>query len=362
MTAKKNQRIRVGIWGIGRAGFGMHLPEIARYSDKFEVVAACDIDPTRFEHLLKSCPNAKTYTDGEAFLADPKVELVAVAVRSPQHVDYAIRALKAGKYVFCEKPVALTLAAFDKLARAAAKYPGKLYLRHNRRFEPAFNHLREIMDSGVLGEIFEIKICRDSFSFRKDWQSISDCGGGQLNNWGPHIIDQSLRLLESPVKSVWSKLRRIHSFGPAEDHVKIVFTGKNGRIVDMEISDSVAIPAPIYTVYGSRGTLIGDDNDFRMVYVEPSQELPTGKPNRESPPLGSSFGTVYKLKNIRKTIMVEPANGEDTQKNYLHLYEAIREGKPYPITIAEAREVVKWSEQVKKDNPDFRPHADEFGK
>ena len=87
-------KIKVGIWGLGRAGWGMHIDEIARYSDEFEIVAGCDIDAGRPEKLAERIPGAKAYSDAEAFLKDENIELFVVAVRSAQHVDYAIRALE----------------------------------------------------------------------------------------------------------------------------------------------------------------------------------------------------------------------------------------------------------------------------
>lgn len=157
---KRNEKIRVGIWGLGRAGIGMHLKEFKAFEKEFEVVAGCDVDPARLDALRERVPGAAGYLDGDEFLADPNMELVAVAVRSTQHVDYAIRALKAGKYVVAEKPLALTLRGASRLARESAKHPGRLLVRHNRRFEAAFNHVAEIVRGGVLGDVYEIKLCR----------------------------------------------------------------------------------------------------------------------------------------------------------------------------------------------------------
>lgn len=64
-----------------------------------------------------------------------------------------------------------------------------LYLRHNRRVESGFEKVNEIIDSGVLGDVFSIKLTRNGYSRRCDWQTISEFGGGQLLNWGPHIVD-----------------------------------------------------------------------------------------------------------------------------------------------------------------------------
>ena len=81
--------IKVGIWGLGRAGYGMHTNELKKYSDEFTVVAACDIDAERFDKLHERFPEAATYTDGDAFLADPREDAPGLrGVRLPLvHLD-----------------------------------------------------------------------------------------------------------------------------------------------------------------------------------------------------------------------------------------------------------------------------------
>lgn len=359
-TAKK---ITVGIWGLGRAGFGMHIRELEQFADEFVIKAGCDIDPKRLEKFSEKRPKAKTYLDGDDFLADKDVELVTVAVRSRQHVDFTIRALEAGKYVVAEKPLALTLKAAEKLAKAAGEYPGKLFVRHNRRFEAAFNHVREIIKSGILGEVYEIKLCRHSFQFREDWQTIVDCGGGQLNNWGPHLIDHALQLLESPVDTLWSDLKNVASLGDAEDHLKLIFKGENGRVIDVEISGCVALPSPVYAVYGTRGTLVcEDEKDVRLRYLDPDFEAPKrGTASRGTPMVSGGFSGRSEPKWIRKTIMVEPSNRANVNQIFHDVFMAIRHGVTYPIALEEAVEVVRWTEKAKLQNPDFPISDDVFG-
>ena len=341
----------------------MHVPELLALSSEFEIVAGCDVDAARLKALQAKVPGAKGYVDGDAFLADSDVELVAVAVRSTQHVDYAIRALKAGKTVVAEKPFALTLAGARKLAREAAKHPGRLFVRHNRRLESAFNHIREIIASGILGEVYEIKLCRHNYQFRGDWQTLVGCGGGQLNNWGPHLVDHAICLLESPVESLWSDLKNIAALGDAEDHLKLVFRGRNGRVVDVEISGGIALPSPVYAVYGTRGSLISEDEqDIKLRYLDPSFKTPArGTASSDTPPMTGGFGGSVAPKWIRKTIMVEPANGADTNAIYHSVFMSIRHKAVYPISIEEAVEVVRWTEQAKRQNPAFKLKADVYG-
>ena len=287
------------------------------------------------------------------------MEMVVIAVRSPDHVDYAIRALNAGFLVFLEKPVALTVAGGERLRETARKFPGRLFLRHNRRYEAAFAHIREIMASGILGNIYEIKLCRHDFQVRDDWQAIVDCGGGQLNNWGPHIIDHALNFLDSPVESVWSDLKRVFARGDAEDHLKIVLRGENRRVVDLEISGGVSIPSPVYAVYGDRGSLVcANEQDIQLKYLHPEYAAPTHAADPGTPPLDGGFQGKIPLRWIRKTIMVEPESGHNFYSIYHELYRTIREKAEFPITLDQALEVVRITNEVKRQNPDFPLCAD----
>ncbi|MBR2440988.1 MAG: Gfo/Idh/MocA family oxidoreductase [Lentisphaeria bacterium] len=351
MAAKK---IRVGIWGLGRAGLDMHCPELNVHSDKFEIVAGCDVLQERLDELVKKYPKAKGYLNADEFLADKKIDLVAVATPSVFHVDYDIRALEAGKYVFAEKPVALTAAGLKKLEAAAKKYPGKLFCRQNRRFEPAFNHVKEIIDSGILGDVYEIKLCRHSFGFRDDWQTLQKNGGGQLNNWGPHLIDHAIQLMGAPIKEVWSDLKQIAARGDCEDHLKAVFRGENGRVIDVEISGGIALGSPVYAVYGNRGTLIcEDEQDIKLKYLKPEFKLPDSPARDVTPSRSAPWFSANKPEWIRKTIMVEPANNATMNDIYGHIYNTIRKGIPFPVKPEESFEIVRWTEKIKKQNPQF---------
>ncbi|MFA6814679.1 MAG: Gfo/Idh/MocA family oxidoreductase [Lentisphaeria bacterium] len=353
------KKIRVGIWGLGRAGYGMHLKELKKFEDEFEVVAVCDLEQDRLDVVSKEYPGVHTYLDGDQFIKDPDVDMISVAVRSPDHVAFAIRALETGKYVFIEKPIALTMKAVKKLAAAAKKFPGKLYPRQNRRFEPCFNHVFEIMKSGILGDVYEIKLCRHNYQWRNDWQTIVECGGGQLNNWGPHLIDHSLQLMEAPIAGIWSNLKRIAALGDAEDHLKIVFTGENDRIIDVEISGGIALASPVYAVYGTRGSLISkDEKDIQLRYLKPECKFPKGKAHPENPPMKGSFGGTETPEWVEETIPVAPSNKYDTDDIYHYVYQAIRENKKFPVALEESFKVVEMTEKVKLQNPMFPLHSD----
>ena len=356
----EKKKIKIGLCGIGRAGHNMHCSELDKFNELFQIVACCDIESDRVENLKKRY-HCSGYTDYEDFIRDPEMELVSIAVRSTEHVDFALKALQVGKMVFLEKPFALSLEGLALLEKAVHDHPGKLYFRHNRRFEAAFNHIRDIMKEGILGDIFEIKLRRHNFQNRDDWQTLLACGGGQTNNWGPHLIDHSLRLLESPVASIWSDLKHVSSQGDAEDHIKVIFKGENGRIIDLEISNCIQIPSNVYEIYGTRGTLISkDEKTLQMKYLDPAFQIPEGHSSPGTPEWEYTYGPAAKWPWIEKTIPVAPSNGFQMSDNYKYLYAAIREGVPYPVMPEEAFAVIRATAEIKKQNPQFKAETDLF--
>ena len=342
--------IKIGLIGLGRAGWGMHTEELKGKEDKFVYAAACDLIPERRQKMADRY-GCKTYENLDDLIADPEVELVVVATRSCDHYDHAMRALAAGKDVFLEKPMCRTHEEALALMEAGSRPGGpRLFIRHNRRFESHFCRIRELIASGLLGEVYEIKLTRNSFQFRDDWQTIHEFGGGQLLNWGPHIIDQSLRLLESPVAEMFSHLTQVAAGGDCEDHIKIVFKGENGRVVDMEISGGASEKSPEYLVYGTRGSLIATPKVRKLRYIDPEQVLPPVISDPGTP--GETFGSgTYRAADgseIRWIETNETTANEDLSVIWNHLYAAIREGVPFPITLEEAAGNMEIVSRVKK--------------
>jgi scyllo-inositol 2-dehydrogenase (NADP+) len=344
----KTKPIQIGIVGLGRAGWGMHGPELTGMEKKFRIAAGCDIDAgyrKRFADAY-TCP---VYRRIEDMIADPNVELVDIASRTTEHVPHALLALKAGKDVFLEKPIAASYTEALKLKTAARRSRGNLYIRHNRRFEPGFQHIREIIASGILGTVYAIKLHRNGFSRRDDWQTLLRCGGGQILNWGPHIIDHALRFLDAPVADMWSDLKRIAAVGDAEDHVHMILRGANGRVVDLQISGGAAIAEPEYIVLGSRGGLESSGDEIHLRYLDPKKKLKPRRAKSATPKQG--FGSPDSLKWIEKTIPVAPASGATMTSIWDHLHAAIRRGQPFPITLDEALGVMRVISAARKTSP-----------
>lgn len=336
--------IRIGLIGLGRAGYGMHRSELSYRKDKFVFTAVCDIIEERTRVFADEF-GSRTYTKIEDILNDPDVELISIATRSVDHFHHAKQALLAGKDVMIEKPFCMSKTQADELIELGSEPAGPhLYVRHNRRFEGVFEKVCEIIDSGILGDVYEIKLTRNSYQRRNDWQTIREFGGGQLLNWGPHIIDHSLRLCGGDYTEMYSNIKHIAAAGDCEDHVKIIFTGINNRIVDMEISGGTAVRTPEYIVYGSRGSIVSERGGIHLKYLDPTVQLTPIKADPATPGTAASFGNSEQLVWIEEDIL--PSHG-DIDRIWDALYDSIRYGKKYPIELNQAVKVVEVIEKVK---------------
>jgi predicted dehydrogenase/threonine dehydrogenase-like Zn-dependent dehydrogenase len=137
-------RIKVALIGAGNFGQAMHLPNLKRLRDRFELHCIMSRTGINARATAQQWDAAYATTELEQVLADPQVELVVIATRHNLHASLALRALSAGKHVLVEKPLAMTAQELDEIAQfygASSKSP-VLMTAFNRRFSPAIAHVR----------------------------------------------------------------------------------------------------------------------------------------------------------------------------------------------------------------------------
>jgi scyllo-inositol 2-dehydrogenase (NADP+) len=355
--------IRVGVVGLGRAGWSMQCDELDRYPEMFQVVAGCDTIKLRRENFTKRY-DQPAYASIGKLIADPNVEMVSIATRSCDHFAHAKAALEAGKDVFLEKPITTTYEDACKLRRIAnRKSTGRLFIRHNRRFEAGFMQIRELLASGIIGEVFQIKLRRLDYQFRGDWQTLKRFGGGQLLNWGPHIIDHALQFMGGRFKKVAADLKCIAAVGDAEDHVKLGIVGPSGLLVDLEISGAAALGEPMYHIFGTKGALTAGDNYIHLKYLDPKVKLTKiaadpGTPGSEGHPPRPNHVQVQSGQHketkdvtwVEEIRQVAPATTDIWQE----LFASVRRGKTFPINLDDAVEVMRVVYEAKCSSDFYR--------
>ncbi|MFR7855438.1 MAG: Gfo/Idh/MocA family protein, partial [Acutalibacteraceae bacterium] len=190
---------KVAIIGYGGQG-GWHADHALK-SDVVELAGIYDIKSERAE--LARSRGIHAYASREELLADPTVDIVVCATPNDVHEEIVVAALSAGKNVVCEKPVALSVASFDRMV-AAAKKAGKIFTVHqNRRWDVDYLGIKEIIASGRIGDVINIESrIHGSRGIPSDWRCHKPYGGGMMLDWGVHLIDQMLLLIPEKIRSV----------------------------------------------------------------------------------------------------------------------------------------------------------------
>jgi predicted dehydrogenase len=309
------------------------------------VVAVCDPDAGRRKEA-EARFGCASYPDLTALLKNPEVELAVVATPSYLHAPNAIQALKAGKHVVVEKPMAVKLADADRMMKTSRATRKTLTVFHNRRYAPDLKKVKEIIDSGKLGKVVLIRMAWHGFGRRWDWQTLQKFGGGSLNNTGPHAIDQALQLFGKETPEIFCHMANCLSLGDAEDHVKIVLKGKKAPVLDIEITSSCAYSQDPWLVMGTRGGLHGNSSELHWKYFLPDKLSHKGLDSR--PTQDRSYNADSITWEPEETWKMSQEESNYQLNFYRDVFETIRNRKPPAITMESSRRVVWVTEECYK--------------
>lgn len=132
------ERIRVGVVGCGEVSQIIHLPALMELRDLFSVTALCDVSPAVLAAVGAPFAGARLYPDYRQLVADPAVDAVLVGSPDAYHADTVVAAIRAGKHVLLEKPIAVTIAEADAMIAAEAESPVTVQVGYMRRYAPAY--------------------------------------------------------------------------------------------------------------------------------------------------------------------------------------------------------------------------------
>ncbi len=198
-----------------------------------------------------------SYTSLDDLLSDESVDIVTLAVPNELHMPLAIQAMEAGKNVISEKPVCLSCEELQKIFDASAR-TGKLFTVHqNRRWDADFLMMKEIYESGDLGEVFGIESrVQGSHGIPGDWRGKKEHGGGMLLDWGVHLIDQTLQITkERKIERIYCSFDHITNY-EVDDGFKLDIYYEGGLTARIEVGTSHFISLPRHYMTGSNGSAI----------------------------------------------------------------------------------------------------------
>ncbi len=170
--------MRDQVIGVGVVGYGYWGPNLVRNfasSDSTRVVTVCDLDSSKFDVIKRLHPGTATTSRYEDLINDPTVEAIAIATPVHTHYDLALSALRAGKHVLVEKPLALNAELAKRLVDEADRRRLVLMVDHTFLYTPAVQKIRELIHSGDLGEVYYYDSIRSSLGlFQSDVNVIWD--------------------------------------------------------------------------------------------------------------------------------------------------------------------------------------------
>lgn len=263
---------RIGIIGGGQIVQRRHLPEIME-NPEAEVCAICDVVKERVEALAAQY-HCKAYTDWTELVRDPDLDAVIVAATNTTHAQMTIAALKAGKHVMCEKPMAVSLEEAQEMMRTAEACGKILFIAQNQRLAPAHVKAKQILQSGALGRVITFKSTfghpgceRWAKEKKKTWffqksQSYFGC----LADLGIHKIDVVRWMLDDEYTEVYARvetLDKTYEDGTpidVEDNATMVLKTAKGATGTITVSWTYEYEDGSTVFYGTNGvmTIYGD--------------------------------------------------------------------------------------------------------
>ena len=284
------------------------------------------------------------------------IDFVVNASFSHEHQPLSIELMKKGFAVLSEKPAAKDAVSFSALLQVA-KETGKPYqVFQQYRFAPSYLKLKEVIASGVLGRIVQVKLNYSGFARRWDWQTVQGFAAGSLLNTGPHPVDQALDLMGFPEGVETTAIfDRAQTSGDAEDYAKLLLFAPGAPVLDIEISACNAFPSDTYQVQGTSGTLQGTTSHLEWKYYVPKDEV--ARPVIMEPLAGAQGEPIYCREQLHiaedKWDATGPELDEFTAKGivfYQEYYRMLTENAPMTVTNDQVLAQMRVMEAAHKQN------------
>jgi predicted dehydrogenase len=257
--------IKVALIGYGGAfNMGLHHRNAMEATGRMRVVAVCDQDPARLATAKEELgAQTETFTEVSKLLKWGKFDLAIIILPHNLHAPVAIQCLKAGKHVITEKPMCITVKEATAMIDAAQASKVMLSVFHNRRWDGDFLALRQIVESGLIGKVFQVEIFAGGWSAPRGWwRDDKAISGGLGYDWGAHFMYWLLQLVPAPIadvtgfsrKLVWKQMTN-------EDQLHAIIRFADGTVADFQQSQIARVGKPRWRVLGDKGgVLAGHDH------------------------------------------------------------------------------------------------------
>jgi len=320
--------IECGLIGYGLAGSVFHAPLIGSVPQ----LRLASVVTTRREQAARDLPGVTVLTDSGELLQDPSINVVVVASPTATHFDLARAALRAGKHVVVDKPLATTAVQADELIALAGRNRLLFSVFQNRRWDGDYLTVRHAIAEGWLGNVFYYEAHFDRFrpQIKPGWREEPGPGAGILYDLGAHLIDQTLQLFGMP-QAVTADIIAQRADAQVEDYFHLVLDYGHRRAV-LHSATLVPGPGPHFTVHGDGGSFLKYGMDGQEEALKQGRRPGDPHWGIDTP---EYFGELISANGARRRV-------ETLRGSYEHYYQALaaclETGAPVPVDPRDARD------------------------
>jgi myo-inositol 2-dehydrogenase/D-chiro-inositol 1-dehydrogenase len=256
------KKLKLGVIGTGRIG-KVHIATLVQSVPQADVIAIADINKAQASEVAGKYGIPSVYSNYLDVINHPGVEAIVICSPTDTHAQYIIEAARAGKHIFCEKPVDLTIEVIQTALIAVKKAGVKLMVGFNRRFDPNFIKIKQMVIDGKIGDPHILKITsRDPAPPPAEYSAVS---GGMFMDMTIHDFDMARYIVGSEVTEVYTKASVLvdPAIGKAGDvdTAIITLTFANGAMGVIDNSRKAVYGYDQRVeIFGSKGMACADNN------------------------------------------------------------------------------------------------------
>jgi len=319
--------LTIGVVGCGY--WGPNLIRNFRSLPDCRVKFMCDLDPARLRHLRSLYPEVQGETDFDRLVEDPEIDAIAVATAVRSHFPLARKCLEAGKHAFVEKPLASSVEECEALLAFAERKGLVLMSGHTFLYAPAVTKIKEIVDSGEVGDIRYVSCRRLNLGlFQQDINVVWDLA--------PHDLSIVLRIMgEAPLRLNCQGASHVTEGVEDVASLNLAFSGQRSAVAQFSWLDPRKVRE--ITIVGSKKMIVYDD-------VQPIEKIKIYDARVDAPPHYDTFGEFHYAYHYGDAYIPFIKQDEPLKTECRHFLGCIRRGQT-PFTDGRAGlEVVRLLE------------------
>lgn len=336
------EKIKLGIVGFGFMG---HCDaQMMQTFEDIELVAVADTDPKQMEDAPEG---VETYSNIEEMLKNADINVVMVSTPNPSHPEMVKAAAAAKKHVICEKPAAMSLAEFDEMVEVCRENGVLFTVHQQRRWDKDYRIMKEVYDKKLVGDMYIIKSQLYGVNGNMhDWHVYPEMGGGMLYDWGVHLIDQMLDMVQSKIISLYADVQNVIN-EKVDDYFKILMKFENGITAEIELGTYYLTPKRAWFIGGNKGSAMidGFGGEGKIVRTAHLLENVPGKITMTAAGPTRSFGPP------EPGLLLEEALPEvhvDHRNYFEHFLKAFNKEEEIIVTGEQVRRVLQVMDAVRE--------------